>query len=72
MDEKEFLQFIADIFGCNIKEISLNTTPQDIEAWDSLMQIRLIGEINEKYGIAIPINEALAINSLGDFYRYVK
>ena len=69
--EKEFLDFIAEIFDCNPKELSLDTTPDDVELWDSLMQLRLVGEISEKYDVEIPISEVADIKSLREFYNYI-
>ena len=70
--EKEFLEFIADIFGCEAASISLDTTPKDVSCWTSLMQLRLVGEISDQYDVEIPIDEVADIKSLRDFFRYIE
>ena len=70
--EKEFLEFIAEIFECDPSELSLDTTSDDIEIWDSLMQLRLVGEISDKYDVEIPIDEVADIKNLRGFFNYIK
>lgn len=37
-----------------------------IAQWDSLMQLRLIGEIEDEYDVEIPLDEVPEINTLAD------
>lgn len=69
--ENEFLRFIAGIFGVEETSLSLETKKGDLPQWDSLMQLRLVGEILDEYDVDIPIDEVSTINSLGDFYKYI-
>ena len=62
---EEFLSFIADIL-----EVDKNTLT--LETWDSLMQLRLLGEIEAKYGVMIPMEQISTIKKLNDFYQYIK
>ena len=68
---QEFLEFIADIMRITKDQISLNTEYGSIGKWDSLMHLRLVAEIEEKYRVSIPIDEVPTIKSLDDFYRYL-
>ena len=73
MDVKENLQ---DIFRRIFDDDSIllfdEMTADDIEDWDSLMHMRLVLEIESEYQIEIPINEIPKINSLRDFYKYIR
>ena len=51
---EEFLSFIADILEVDKSTLTLETSQDDVETWDSLMQLRLLGEIEAKYGVMIP------------------
>lgn len=42
---EEFLSFIADILEVDKSTLTLETSQDDVETWDSLMQLRLLGEI---------------------------
>ena len=41
---EEFLSFIADILEVDKNTLTLETSQDDVETWDSLMQLRLLGE----------------------------
>ena len=53
---EEFLSFIADILEVDKNTLTLETSQDDVETWDSLMQLRLLGEIEAKYGVMIPVS----------------
>jgi len=36
------------------------------------MQLRLLGEIEAKYGVMIPMEQISTIKKLNDFYQYIK
>ena len=67
---EEFLSFIADIL--EVDKNTLETSQDDVETWDSLMQLRLLGEIEAKYGVMIPMERISTIKKLNDFYQYIK
>lgn len=67
----EFLAFVAQIMGVSAEVLSADTSYQSISQWDSLMHIRLVAEIEERYEVEIPIDEVASIRTLGDFYGYV-
>lgn len=69
---EEFLSFIADILEVDKSTLSLETSQDDVETWDSLMQLRLLGEIEAKYGVMIPMEQISMIKKLNDFYQYIK
>ncbi len=67
----EFLEFMAEVLGVSADALSADTSYQSIPQWDSLMHIRIVAEIEEKYSVEIPIDEVPRIRTLGDFYRYI-
>ena len=69
---EEFLSFIADILEVDKNTLTLETSQDDVETWDSLMQLRLLGEIEAKYGVMIPMERISTIKKLNDFYQYIK
>ena len=69
---QSFLEFIAGILEVDVKEISFETAFNSIPQWDSLMHLRLVAEIEEKYNVEIPIDEVPEIKTLADFYRYIE
>ena len=69
---EDFLRFAAGIFEVDLSEIDENTGYGTFEKWDSLMQLRLIMETEETYGIEIPINAVPDIKTLKDLYAYIR
>ena len=69
---EEFLSFIADILEVDKNTLTLETSQDDVETWDSLMQLRLLGEIEAIYGVMIPMERISTIKKLNDFYQYIK
>lgn len=72
MSMEDFLVFVADVFSVDVGEISLETEYEAIPEWDSLMFVRLIVEIEEKYNVEIPIDKIDAIKTLADIYAYIQ
>lgn len=44
--------------------VTEDTKMEDLEEWDSLAHVMLIGELEEKLGIEIPLDEAVEITSV--------
>lgn len=70
--EQEFLKFVASVLEVSAEGLTMETSYGEIPQWDSLMQLSLVDEIYEKYGVDIPISVAANIRTLGEFYRYVE
>lgn len=69
---EEFLIFIASILGIKRSELTEDTSYGSIEQWDSLMHIRLIAEIEDKYDADIPMDEVENIKKIKDFYNFIR
>lgn len=70
--ETEFLRFVAEVLEVPVAALSLETAYGQLPAWDSVMHLRLVLEIGERYGVEIPVDEIAGIRTLGQFYSYVK
>ena len=68
----EFLAFVADVFEVDASTLGPETAYGSIPQWDSLMQLRIVGEIEDTYDVEIPIDEVPEIKTLADLYRYVE
>ena len=44
--------------------ITEETIIADVEQWDSLAHVMIIGELEEKLGVSIPLDEAIEITSM--------
>lgn len=65
---EEFLEFVAEVLEVDASTISPATRYGELPEWDSLMHLRLIGEIEERYDVEMPLENASDIQTLADFY----
>lgn len=71
-DMGDFIAFITDILEEEQGTLNLETKREDCEKWDSLMHLRIVMEIERKYGVEIPFEIIPNIRTLNDLYQYVK
>lgn len=69
---EDFLKFVAEIMEVSPSDIGLDTQYGAFEKWDSLMMLTLMMEIEERYGVSIPIEGLGRVKTLSDLYEYVK
>jgi acyl carrier protein len=69
---QDFIDFIAEIMEAEPSELNGDTAYNEFEKWDSLMHMRLIMEVEEKYDVEIPIDEVPEIRTLKALYEYTK
>lgn len=69
---RDFIVFIAGVMEVDPSELNEDVAYGTIEQWDSLMHLRMVMEIEEEYGVEIPIDEISNIKTLKDFYRYIE
>ena len=76
MNRSEIYEKLTEIFRENFDDDSIvlspETTAEDIEDWDSLEQINLIGRIESKFGIAFDIKETLTLENIGDMAELIE
>lgn len=63
MKEKIIL-LIEDILKVPSGTITEDTIIEDVEQWDSLAHVMIIGELEEQLKITIPLDEAIEISSM--------
>jgi acyl carrier protein len=63
---------IAELFKCDQSEITNDTGPGDIPGWDSLGHVTLMTEIQRRFGMHVPIEEAIEVESVSDLTRILE
>ena len=69
--EDEFLDFVASLFGTDRAALSLATAYGSVPAWDSVMHLRLVMEIEDRYRADIPMEAVPELKTLGAFYALI-
>lgn len=55
---------MAEVLQVPVEMITEETTMDDLEEWDSLTHVMLIGELETQLGISIPLDEAVEITNV--------
>lgn len=70
MDEQTFLQTVADILEVGVDSVSLEANLDEL-GWDSLANITLIAEVDEKAGITLEGDALAEAVLVSDLYALV-
>ena len=62
--KEQIIELIENILQVSAGTVTENTKMEDLEQWDSLAHVMIIGELEEKLGISIPLDEAIEIRSV--------
>lgn len=65
-----FNQVFEDILGWDV-EVSDADSPKTVEGWDSLAQIRLVHELETRFGVRLPDDALLEEQSVGSLKELV-
>ena len=58
---QQILELMASVLQVPIEKITEDTKMEDLEEWDSLMHVMLIGEIETRFGISISLEKSIEI-----------
>ena len=60
----EIIHLLAELLNVPADTITEETKASDIESWDSLNHVLIIGALEERLGIVIPLDDAAEITSV--------
>ena len=62
--QKKVTGLIEELLKLPSGTITLDTMIEEIEEWDSLAHVMIIGELEEKLGITIPLEDAIELTDV--------
>jgi acyl carrier protein len=68
--EQQFRSVFEDVLGWDV-EVDEDDGPATIEGWDSLAQIRLVHELESRFGVRLPDEAVLEEQTVGSLRRLV-
>tara|TARA_B110000014_G_scaffold233158_1_gene196303 strand:- start:177 stop:410 length:234 start_codon:yes stop_codon:yes gene_type:complete len=68
MSEKLY-QIISKVFNVDNSKINNETSPENLEEWDSFNFYVLLDEIENEFNIKFDLEETLEIKKIGDFKK---
>ena len=62
--KEQIIELLAELLNVPAGTITEDTMASDIESWDSLNHVLIIGALEERLGIVIPLDEAAEITGV--------
>ena len=62
-------QIVSEVFNVELNKINDNTSPENLEEWDSFNFYVLLDQIENKFNIKFDLDETLEIKKIGDFKK---
>lgn len=70
--KEKVIAIIEEILKVPAGTITEDTKMEDVEAWDSLAHVMIIGEIEEQLGVEIPLDEAAEMTTVKELLESVE
>ena len=67
----ELKKIIAGILKVDASEINDNSSPDNLESWDSFNGLMMISEIEREFNITFTTKEVMSIKNFGDIEKLV-
>ena len=64
--KEKIISLIEEVLNLPAGSITEDTIIADVEEWDSLAHVMIIGEMQEKLGISIPVDEAVEVTGVAE------
>lgn len=64
--KEKIIGLITEILRVPEGTVTETTRMEDLEEWDSLAQVLIIGELESRLGIVIPLDEAVEMTGVAD------
>lgn len=68
---KELEEVFREVFDDDSISLCAETSPDNMEGWDSLSQLHLLVSVEQRFGIKMGVADIAAIKSAGDIARIV-
>ena len=62
----------SDIFGVTADKITVASTPETIETWDSIQHLNLVLALEEKFGLQLSPEEIEQMKSMAEVIKVVE
>lgn len=69
--KEKVIALIEEVLMLPTGTIKEDTMMEDVPEWDSLAHVLLVGEIESKLGVSIPLEEAIEITGVKDILEKV-
>lgn len=67
--KEQIIALIEEILKVPAGTVTEETKIEDVEQWDSLAHVMIIGELEEKLKVSIPLEEAVELTSMKELLK---
>ena len=67
--KEKIIALMEEVLQLTSGTVSESTRMEDLEEWDSLAHVMLIGELETRLSISIPLDEAVEITSVQEIFE---
>jgi len=64
--KEELRELMAELFKCDVSQLTDETGPGDIPGWDSLGHVALMARVQDRFGSHVPVEDAIEVESITD------
>ena len=68
---KKVIELIENILELPPESINESTIIEEVDGWDSLAYVLIIGDMEDKLGLTIPLDEAIDIKTVAELFEKV-
>jgi acyl carrier protein len=72
MIDDDLITIIAKVFSIPESEVNDNSSPENIESWDSFNGLILVDELENHFKIKFSISEITDVKTVSDIKRHLK
>lgn len=69
--KEKIIKLIEDVLKVPAGTITEDTMIEDVEQWDSLSHVMIIGQLEEELGVSIPLDEAIELKGMRELLEKV-
>jgi acyl carrier protein len=67
--QKQITALIEELLKLPEGTITIDTQIADVEEWDSLAHVMIIGELEERLGVSIPLDDAIELTCVRELFE---
>jgi acyl carrier protein len=67
--QEKITALVEELLKLPTGTITIDTQIADVEEWDSLAHVMIIGELEERLGVSIPLDDAIELTSVRELFE---
>ena len=69
---KQLYEIIGKVFSISVDDVSDDSSPENIESWDSFNGLVLVDELENHFNVKFTLSEIADVKNVSDIKKYLK